>query len=289
MRCDMAGLVLGQPRQPGVLPLEMQHGDGDRHDRHQNDHTKWPVHRQQDGRHHGDLKDVEQQEHQPERQEPANGGQVVHHPREQLSGLPPPVKRHRQDLQAGVEVLTDIGLDAHRGAGHQPAPDEPQHRLGDPDTHRRGAEQPKAALVLMPHGSVDHGLRHKRNRHGGNEAGDRDHHHRDPSRAVGDQVGQQPPHIRAGPPARRWRRDRRCRAQAMIHGFYHCSDLPMGRKPLTVTPKPTNGRESASETLQNVDFGADVMRPRAPLRTASRRAPRSGRRGPAAVRGCRVR
>ena len=57
-------------------------------------------------------------------------------------------------------------------ARHQPAADEPQHRLGDADTHRRGAQQPQALLVLVAHRPVDHRLGHQRDRHGGNQAGE---------------------------------------------------------------------------------------------------------------------
>jgi hypothetical protein len=202
---DVAGLILGLPGQPGEGALEVQHDQGDRHDRDQHHHAQRPVHRQQDRGHDGDLQDVEHQEHQTEGQQPPNRAQIVHDSREQLTGLPLPVEGHRQDLQPGVEVLADVGLHTHRGPGHQPAPDEPQHRLGDPDRHRRRAHHPQTALILMAHRSVDHRLGHQRNRHGGAQAADGDDDHRDPPGAVGHQVRHQPQQVggRARPRTRR--------------------------------------------------------------------------------------
>jgi hypothetical protein len=168
--CDVAGLVLCGARQHGELPLKVQHRDGDRHDRHHDHDAERPVHRQQDARDGNDLNDVEHQEQQPERQELADGAEVVHHPRKQLPGLPFAVKGHGQQLQSRVEVLPDVGFDAHGGAGHQPTTDEPQHGLGDQQGHGRCAEHPQSLRVLVPYRPVDHGLRHQRNGDGGSEA-----------------------------------------------------------------------------------------------------------------------
>ncbi len=266
---DVTGLVLRQPRQPRVLLLEVQHRQRDRHDRGKHDHAERPVHRQQDRRHHRDLQPVEDQEHQPEGHEAANRAEVVHDSRQQLPGLPAAVEAHRQDLQLRVQVLADVGLDAHGGAGDQPASDEPQHGLGDAHAHRRGAKHPQPVLVLLAHRAVDHGLGHQRNGHGGTEAGDRDHDHGDPPHPVRHQVRHHPPQVGADPLAGRRRRYRRRRAQRVTYGFNHLVDLPMPGKSLT----------------------RDVMRrrPRAGCRTASRTARRSDRHGPAVPRACRVR
>lgn len=143
VRGDMARLVLGLPGQLGEGALEVQHYQGDRHDRDQHHDTERPVHRQQDDRDDGDLQDVEDEEHQAERQQPPNHAEVVHDSRQKLARLPAAVKRHRQDLQPGVEVFADVRLDTHGGPGYQPAADEPQHRLGDAHRHRRGADHPQ--------------------------------------------------------------------------------------------------------------------------------------------------
>jgi hypothetical protein len=100
------------------------------------------------------------------------------------------VKRHRQDLQAGIEVFPNIRLDAHRCVSNQPAMDERQHRLGYPYSHGGGAQHPKSALIVMAYRPVNHGLGHERDRHRSNETRDRAQHHRDPSRPVRNQVGQ---------------------------------------------------------------------------------------------------
>src|SRR4029079_15487672 len=60
--------------------------------------------------------------------------------------------------------------------------------------------------------------------------------------------------IRTGTFAGRRSRDRRRRAQR-IYGFSHLVHLPMTRKCLSLSPKRTNGRESASAGRQNVDLG----------------------------------
>ena len=107
-----------------------------------------------------------------------------------------------------------------------------------PDAQRRGAEQPQAALVLMAHRAVDHRLGHQRNRHGGNEAQQRDGDHRDPAHPVGHQIGQQPPQIRAGAPAGRRRRYRRRRAlRTHIQFSQSTSNYPLSGKSISVAPR----------------------------------------------------
>ena len=240
---DVAGLVLRQPGQFGESAFEVQHDQRDRRDGDQHDNTQRPIHRQQDGGDDGDLQDVEHQEHQAERQQPTNRVEVVHDSRQQLAGLPLPVKGHRQDLQPGIEVLADVGLDTQGGPGHQPAPDEPQQRLGDTDGHRGRAHHPQPALIVVAHRTVDHRLGHQRDRDGGAQADDRDDDHGDPARPVGHQIRHQPPQVGNAARVRGRRGDGRIRAQCARFGGHLAQQtvsLVIDRYPcLAPTPRST--------------------------------------------------
>ena len=103
---------------------------------------------------------VDDQQHEAEREPAADHADVLHHAAEQLAGLPPVVEGHRQILQARVELGAQVVLDLGGGAEHEPAayPDEP--RLGEsdgedrdrppgdggplPGCHRTGHDRPRA-------------------------------------------------------------------------------------------------------------------------------------------------
>ncbi|GAB3870110.1 hypothetical protein GCM10029964_003930 [Kibdelosporangium lantanae] len=111
-------LVLGEPGDHLVLPLEDRRY---RHQRHRaGEHDRAEAHVQGEQHHQaGDQGDrVHNQEDADEDDEPAERGQVRDRPGQQLAGLPAVVEGGGQPLQVGVEVAAHGRLGLHGRPGH---------------------------------------------------------------------------------------------------------------------------------------------------------------------------
>lgn len=188
---DVAGLVLSGTGGFAELALVVQVRADHRPDRDQHHQTERPVHPEQDRRDDHDLNHVENQQDRPEADEATHHAEVVHHPGEQLARLPTAVEAHRQHLQARVQLLADVVLDAGARGLHQPPADHPQRRFGDTEKESAAAEDPQTALVVVRDRAVDHRPRHERDRDRAADGGQRDDEHDDHPGAVRAQVRQQ--------------------------------------------------------------------------------------------------
>jgi hypothetical protein len=110
----------------------------------------------EDRNHDCDLRDVDDDEDHSEAEEAPDRRQIAHHPREQLTGFPAAMEEHRQALQLRVQLDPNVGLHSKRRLGHDPASEEHQQRLDNPEGDGRRAECVQAAPVGLGNGPVDH-------------------------------------------------------------------------------------------------------------------------------------
>ena len=193
---DVARLVLDQPRQPGVFLLVVQAGPGDRHDRGDDDQPEWPVHVQQQRGDQQDLDDVHHDEQQPEAEEPADGGQVAHHPATAADRIAS--GRGRPSAAAGAWHTCPAGCRS-RCRPCRPRRSSGAERSAAPPAHRvrwRAGRAPTAPDDPSRDRAVDHRLGHQWDDHRHADPEKPEQHHQDEPSPVR-------PHVRPHPPQRR--------------------------------------------------------------------------------------
>jgi hypothetical protein len=180
--------VLRPPGHPRVAQLEPADGDHQRHGERQHQQGQRPVlEEQQDPDDHAD-RGVDDQEDQPEAEEPADRGQVLGRPGQQLAGRPAVVEGDRQRLQVPVEVTAQVGLHSERGLAHHPAADQHRHRLEDAEQQGEPGQRVQRAAVTGADGVVDDPRGDQRYGRGGELRGERRPGHGEESGPIGARV-----------------------------------------------------------------------------------------------------
>ena len=198
---QVALLVLGAPGQHPVAPLELGAGPHDRQEHRPGQQAEPPV--QPDQQHdHGDERDhVGDQEDGAEAGEPADRGQVVGRPGQQLPGLPGVVERGRQPLQVRVDVRPHGLVQPGDRVGLHPAAEEVEHRLQHAEADRGRADRQQQVAAAVADRPVDHRLGEQRDGDLAEHRDDRGGQHERQLPPVRAQVAAGPPERGEGCPA----------------------------------------------------------------------------------------
>jgi hypothetical protein len=169
-RCQVAGLVLGQPGGqaiPGLEPGTRHHQRQQRRQRYQRE-LPLPAHQNGSTRREGHR--VHHQERRGLGQEHADHLKIGASPRQHLAGLPAIVEAHRQPLHMPVQVLAHRRLDGSYRPGCQPAPDAENARLARTQQQQPQAAQPYPGRIAVTNRTVHHPPEHQRHRQPRHEA-----------------------------------------------------------------------------------------------------------------------
>ena len=113
------------------------------------------------------------------------------------------MEEHRQALQLRVQLDPDVGLHSKRRLRHDPASEEHQQRLDNPEGDGRRAECVQAAPIRLGNGPVDHRPGDERDDNRRRDAQTGEDGHRDEAQRVRTQVGAETPQRHPRPCARR--------------------------------------------------------------------------------------
>jgi hypothetical protein len=122
---------------------------------HQREHRVETDHEHEDDR---ERRDVHDEEHDAEAEEPADDAAVRHRAREQLARLPLVVEGHGQPLQVGVEIVAEGCLEAEGHVAGDPPAGERADALEGTQRQRGQREPEDRAALAVRERPVDHRL-----------------------------------------------------------------------------------------------------------------------------------